>query len=102
MPFTAGESVSLKHTGDPETTAFHFEGRTYTLANGGLELKRKSTLKVQLKLPKERGKYPYEWSENGETVETGHLRVQASSSRKPPRAQQPEEPEFTGVRARRA
>lgn len=103
MPFIAGETADLAFTGDPDTTVFEFLGQRYTLANGGLDLKRKSCLHVLVRLPRERGKYPYKWSD-GEQIVTGHLRVQGGQRAKPAQAReaQASEPPFKGVRVRRA
>lgn len=103
MPFTAGETVNLAFTGDPDTAVLEFLGQRYTLANGGLTLKRKGRLIAEVRLPRERGKYPYEWSD-GEQVVSGNLRVQgATRTRVPAREAQQESPApFDGVRARRA
>ena len=101
MPFRPGELVDLNFTGEPDTTTLTFQGKTYTLANGGLQLKRKSALKAIFRLPKARGKYPYTWTD-GERTETGHLRVRGTDSAKRlTPAPQHTEPPFAGVRARR-
>lgn len=98
MPFDPGETVDLNFTGDPDTTVFTFGGQQYTLADGGLSLMRKSTLKVVFRLPRERGKYPYDWTD-GENTETGHFRVVASSAPRRPRPARVQQD--AGVRARR-
>src|SRR4051794_25813790 len=106
MPFAPGETVDLRFIGDPATAVFHFLGQQYTVANGGLEERRKSALHPIIRLPLTPGKYPYRFETDGETTETGDLRVTNQQRPRPrPRRdrderQQPAPPQG-GIRARR-
>lgn len=75
MPFAPGEQVNLRFTGNPDNAVFRFLGQPYTVANGGLEPKRKSALHPTVRMPRQPGKYPYEFESDGEVTATGHLRV---------------------------
>lgn len=85
MPFGPGEDVNLRFTGDPHSGVFRFGGQDYTVANGGLQVKRKSALHVTVRLPRQPGKYPYEFETNGVVTDVGHLRVQGLRSPRPAR-----------------
>lgn len=75
MPFQANERVNLRFEGDPDTAVLTFEGREFTVANGGLALQRDGGLIVILQLPYALGIYPYEFRDDQGHHETGKLRV---------------------------
>lgn len=103
MPFGPGEEVNLRFIGDPETAVFRFLGQAYTVANGGLERKRKSALHPTIRLPRTPGKYAYEFETDGEVTRNGHLRVTRHQRRAPAVAiAPPADDRPTGVRVRRA
>lgn len=100
MPFESGETVRLHYSSEtPDSVVLEFLGQRYTLANG-LELKRKGRLIAEVRLPRDRGKYPYKWTD-GEQIVTGHLRVQGGQRAKPAQARETQAAEPQGAKVRR-
>ena len=107
MPFQPGELVDLRFTGNPDTAIFRIEcfDRPLTVANGGLEQRRKNALHPIFRLPNQPGKYAYTFVTDGHVTARGHLRVTSAEERRRPsktREQQPDVRSEPGiVRARR-
>lgn len=99
-----GELVNLRFTSEyPESAKLTFDGRNYTIANGGLDLKRDGGLIAILTMPLTEGAHVYEFRDSSGLLKTGKYRVGGRRRDARPRPRRaPEAPVgYTGPGSRR-